>query len=359
MSWFASLFGFSEECGDASAWARTRDRFALTDGGTLSAPSGESFAAGLFSTPTLGELRAAGRAALASGAAPRGGAGVSLAHAATADVLTAHAAAPAAGAVFLAASGLNCLEFSSPAAAPEDGITIYESDCTQGPACALACAAGTVARNYFDGNTPSAQINCLCDLTAAVVAAVPSGSAPWAVHAGYIRATRSAAGLAEAAAALLAPPSRDRLRALVRVGVQADAEVVFASRWARAARPPPRVTQVYAAALSLGGYKDPADVPDAAWEPLATLVLEAAYEAALWAAVAAAARARAPRASAALCGLGLGVFGNRREWVAAAAGRAVAALRAEGASIDVRWLHFRAVDEGLAAAIDAAAAAAQ
>jgi len=87
-------------------------------------------------------------------------------------------------------------------------------------------------------------------------------------------------------------------------------------------------------------------------------VLEAAYEATLWAAVAAAARARAPRATAVLCGLGLGVFGNRREWVVAAAARAVAALHAEGARIDVRWLHFRAVDEGLAACIDAAVAAA-
>ena len=141
------------------------------------------------------------------------------------------------------------------------------------------------------------------------------------------------------------------------MGVQADTAVVFASRWTRAVRPPPCVTQVFAAALSLGAYKDPPDVPDAAWAPLATLVLEAAYEAALWAAVAAAARAHAPRATAMLCGLGLGVFGNRCEWVVAAAGSALAALRAEGADIDVRWLHFRAVDANFAAKIDAAVAA--
>ena len=77
----------------------------------------------------------------------------------------------------------------------------------------------------------------------------------------------------------------------------------------------------------------------------------------LWAAVLASARARAPRATALLCGLGLGVFGNSRAWVAAAAARALAVLRAEGADIDVRWLHFFAVDEGLAADIDAAAGA--
>jgi hypothetical protein len=32
---------------------------------------------------------------------------------------------------------------------PEDGVTVYAADPTQGPACALACAAGSVYRNYF------------------------------------------------------------------------------------------------------------------------------------------------------------------------------------------------------------------
>jgi hypothetical protein len=32
---------------------------------------------------------------------------------------------------------------------PEDGVTAYAADPTQGPACALACAAGSVYRNYF------------------------------------------------------------------------------------------------------------------------------------------------------------------------------------------------------------------
>ena len=32
---------------------------------------------------------------------------------------------------------------------PEYGVTLYAADPTQGPACALACAAGSVYRNYF------------------------------------------------------------------------------------------------------------------------------------------------------------------------------------------------------------------
>ncbi len=43
----------------------------------------------------------------------------------------------------------NCLEFPSPDSTPEHGVTAYMHDHTQGPACALACAAGTVVRNYF------------------------------------------------------------------------------------------------------------------------------------------------------------------------------------------------------------------
>ena len=48
-----------------------------------------------------------------------------------------------------AASQFNCLEFCFPDIIPENGITMYANDRTQGPACAIAAAAGTVYRNYF------------------------------------------------------------------------------------------------------------------------------------------------------------------------------------------------------------------
>ena len=47
------------------------------------------------------------------------------------------------------ASQFNCLEMVGPGTRPEDGVTIYAKDATQGPACALACPAATVFRNYF------------------------------------------------------------------------------------------------------------------------------------------------------------------------------------------------------------------
>jgi hypothetical protein len=87
---------------------------------------------------------------------------------------------------------------------------------------------------------------------------------------------------------------------------------------------------------------------------LATLVLEAAYEATLWAGVLAAGRAGVKRGNVYLCGLGLGVFENQRQWVTSAIVRAIKTLSAEGAELDVHFLHFREIKKELQKEIDEA-----
>ena len=52
------------------------------------------------------------------------------------------------GSVFQVASQFNCLEMTGPKAT-DTGISNYSKDPTQGPACAIACPAATVFRNYF------------------------------------------------------------------------------------------------------------------------------------------------------------------------------------------------------------------
>jgi len=52
-------------------------------------------------------------------------------------------------ALFQAASQFNLLEMIVPHISPEQGVDRYENDFTQGPACAIACGAGTIYRNYF------------------------------------------------------------------------------------------------------------------------------------------------------------------------------------------------------------------
>ena len=64
------------------------------------------------------------------------------------------------------ASQLNCLEMINPFIRPENGITIYAHDNTQGPICSLCCPAGLAYRNYIynGGQTYNKQIRVLINV---------------------------------------------------------------------------------------------------------------------------------------------------------------------------------------------------
>ena len=62
------------------------------------------------------------------------------------NVSTLHADKELAGSLFQVASQFNVLEMVSPDVGPEEGVTCYQHDRTQGPACAMACPAATVFR---------------------------------------------------------------------------------------------------------------------------------------------------------------------------------------------------------------------
>jgi hypothetical protein len=74
------------------------------------------------------------------------------------------------GALFQVASQFNLLEMTGPSVTPEDGVTIYQHDRTQGPACAIAAGAAIIYRNYFarvngaEGQTKERQLDGLADL---------------------------------------------------------------------------------------------------------------------------------------------------------------------------------------------------
>ena len=94
------------------------------------------------------------------------------------DVQSLMANPVAGGATFQVASQFNMLEMISPEATPEAGVDLYELDRTQGPACAIACGAGTIHRNYFvpfehgdhllRGQTADRQLDGFADLAAAL-----------------------------------------------------------------------------------------------------------------------------------------------------------------------------------------------
>jgi hypothetical protein len=125
-------------------------------------------------------------------------------------------------------SQFNCLEFMAPSVTPEDGISGYEHDHTQGPACSIACRPGTVVRNYFapvkqqDGSTTcgqraQARVNNADDLLQALGAKAPRVQ----VKNGYMMAEDD--GLA-AVNKSLAGGEQQRYLEKLKVGVQTDTQ---------------------------------------------------------------------------------------------------------------------------------------
>ena len=138
MAWFDELTGFKETGHDT-----TRAQLRVEGDRLRSLANGRSWRIGRLETPSLAELRERADPALA---ATRGPLRVrNLA----ADAHALHAQTELAGALVQVASQFNLLEMPSYHVTPEDGVSDYEHDHTQGPACARAAGAGTIYRNYF------------------------------------------------------------------------------------------------------------------------------------------------------------------------------------------------------------------
>jgi hypothetical protein len=211
-------------------------------------------------------------------------------------------------------------------------VARYAADPTQGPACAMAAGAATLYRNYFapvggaSGQTRDRQLDGFADLGAAVARGLRR--APdrlWTMRNGYTMFTPGGIDLMSAHVSALDEGRRDALRQQLRIGLHWDVEVTDAQ-----AAPGPLVSQAFCSALPVA-YHPFAGARDAHWEPLACLVLEAAYEATLWAAVINARRGASPKVLLTL--LGGGAFGNDERWIRAAMQRALAAVQGHGLEI--------------------------
>eukprot|EP01051_Picozoa_sp_SAG22_P003041 SAG22_NODE_143_length_17909_cov_34.254969_7_plen_320_part_00 len=242
-SWFGSLFGFEETAtGSAEGYRETQAQFEVAadpDGAAgavllRSKVNGRSFKAGRFSCPSLDELRAAGAATAKAGK-------LQLRHIACGDVLEMHALPEYRGCLFQVASQFNCLEMVGPSVTPEDGVTGYASDRTQGPACSLAAAAATVYRNYFApmpggqvGQTAARQVDNLGGVGEAVG---NTNGKFWRVRNGYTQSDRQRLkGLnaeLQARSASEEAGGREALLGRLRVGLHQDVGVQFARRCVR------------------------------------------------------------------------------------------------------------------------------
>lgn len=314
MNWFERITGFVED-----DHASTQARLKTDNGRLVNVATGRSWSMGRLQVVSLARLRQVAQPGPASATMALG--------ALCGDIRELHRLPQQQGALIQVASQANLLEMVHPDVTPEDGITGYVADMTQGPACAIAAGAGTVYRNYLVplagglGQDARRQINTLAALGTALG---KDGTAPWTWRNGYALAT--AAGLTWVRQRLAASTNEEieRLRGLVHVGVHWDVEVTDAPQHAGQT-----VSQVYCSALPVAyGLPQPYE-----WQPLAQLVLEAAYEATLLAGVLNARRGASRRVL--LTRLGGGAFGNDPRWIEAAIRRALACVRADALEVSM------------------------
>ena len=301
MTWFRQLTG----CDEASPH-EVRQLLKVEGPRLASAANGKSWQCGTLLVPSLAELRQQ-VAELPTAA------GDTTVHQVVANVQQLHLDVANRHALFQVASQFNLLEMVSPGVTPEAGVGRYEDDFTQGPACAIAAGAGTIYRNYFAkvddqvGQTADRQIDCLADFGTTLG---NTDQRLWQMRNGYALPTPE--GLREVHDRLVAmdEPARDQLRQTLRIGLQCDTEVTLDDAGHT-------VTQAYCSAMPVAYTSHDDDL----WEPLARLVLEAAYEATLAAARINHHRTGCNRVFLTL--LGGGAFGNRQSWILDAARRSL------------------------------------
>lgn len=308
MDWFEHLTGFPEKSPE-----QVRANLSFSFGRMCSTVNKRCWDVGRLTLPSLEQLRTI---------APQQS-GTLQVRELVADVQHLHTQAEHVGALFQVASQFNLLEMISPDVFPEQGVGIYQNDRTQGPACAIAAGAATIYRNYFvelygqQGQSSDRQINCLAVLGEALG---NQNNRLWHMKNGYVIASRH--GLEEVAAYLqnASVEEKEQLKGLLRIGVHLNTEVTLGNSQHR-------VSQALCSALPIAYSQH----PSALWADFAQLILEAAYEATLAAAVHNANTYGSNKVFLTL--LGGGAFGNPEEWVLSAIRRALLAYK--DADLDV------------------------
>lgn len=291
--WFKQLVGFEEES------PKNVQKNIRIDGNQLiSKVNGKSYQYGTLEIPTLEALRKTSPIGKFKG-------DQIMVHEIVGDVQKMHCDSKNQNAFFQAASQFNLLEMVGPHVSPEQGVDIYEHDRTQGPACAIACGAGTIFRNYFVpvkdqlGQTKNKQVDCL-ELIGKELNNAQHDL--WEMSNGY--ALPSEEGLLNINGQLsqLTPPQNEHLKGQLKIGIQWDTEVTLSKN-------KQIVSQAYCSALPVAYSR----LEPMYWERFARLILEASYEATLHAALINYERTGSKKVFLTL--LGGGAFGNDTKWI--------------------------------------------
>lgn len=291
--WFEQLTGFKEGSPE-----NVRSNLNIEDDYLVSMVNGRKFSFGSLQIPTLKELKQT--------SPPREIYKDKISvEEIVADVQELHCESENTNAVFQAASQFNLLEMVGPHISPEQGVDRYENDYTQGPACAIACGAGTIYRNYFVelehqiGQTSEQQINCL-ELIGQELNNDELNL--WQMRNGYAMVNQNGLLTINKIIASLNSTERESLKGKLKIGIQWNTEVTKSIT-------KHRVTQVYCSALPVA-YNHMESIY---WENFARVVLEATYEATLYTALINYEKTNSKRVYLTL--VGGGAFGNEEYWI--------------------------------------------
>lgn len=311
-NWFSKLFGFNEMMGKIANYDKIRKNIFIEDDPDnkenkilktcIPDEKYKQYKIGKFTTPQVGTLT---ESAIKSAPPPvknkvlltlkiiEGGPKDEFLRVADpADVFAFHQKCPYS--TIQAASQLNTLEFASPTVTPENGITGYAGDMSQGPVCAIACGPGTLYRNYFCqmgedvkrecgnitfqyGQTKTCQINNLDEFEKKIN---NSEEKFFSVKNGYTDTTNNQR--LRTISRILGDRDTEKyneLLDLIKVGIHDDVQVTCKGRNSIEIKEHV-VTQVYASACSVAYTMRGKSTKDKqiVWESLSRIVLDAMYQ---------------------------------------------------------------------------------
>lgn len=246
-----------------------------------------------------------------------------------ANVQELHSSKENENALFQAASQFNLLEMVSPNITPEQGVDIYENDRTQGPACAISCGAGTIYRNYFvpiNGKIGQTENNQVVGLELIGKALGNENAQLWKMQNGYCFPNREGLKNINAQILKMTALEQDELKAKLKLGIQWNTEVTTNENQQL-------VSQIYCSALPIGYVSN---IEESLWESFARLILEAVYEATLYAGLINYRETGSKKVYLTL--VGGGVFRNNIEWILDAISLAI--LKFKNTPLEVKVVSY-------------------
>lgn len=231
-------------------------------------------------------------------------------------------------ALFQVASQFNLLEMIHQGITPEMGISRYEYDKTQGPICAISCGGGTLFRNYFAnvngqvGQTEHNQIDCL-EILGEELENTQSNF--WKMKNGYALFNENGILAINQKLSTLNNHQKDKLKQKLKIGIQWNSEVVFSKN-------KHRVSQIYCSALPVS-YNI---IDYYYFEPFSRLILEATYEATLYAGILNMIKYNSNIVYLTL--IGGGAFGNEENWILDSMKKAL--IKFSNTPLDIRIVSY-------------------